>query len=61
MRSRRLTVGYLPAIWQDFTPRPAPLPYLRLRGRWLAETGFAVGAKIRVRVEPQRLILEVIE
>jgi hypothetical protein len=34
---------------------------LRLRGRWLAEAGFAVGAKIRVRVEPQRLILEVTE
>jgi len=38
-----------------------PLPYLRLRGRWLERAGFAVGAKIRVRVEPHRLILEIIE
>ena len=55
LRSRRLTVSYLPAPWPD------PLPYLRLRGRWLEQAGFAVGAQIRVRVEPHRLILEVID
>jgi hypothetical protein len=61
MRGRRLTVSYLPALWHEFTPRPEPLPYLRLRGRWLEEAGFPVGAQIRVRVEPHRLILEVID
>jgi hypothetical protein len=58
-RARRLTVSYLPAVWPAYTPRPAPLPYLRLRGRWLEDAGFAVGTKIRVRIERQRLILEV--
>lgn len=57
-RPRRLTVGSLPAPWPAYAPRPDPLPYLRLRGRWLQDAGFAVGAKIRVRVESQRLILE---
>jgi len=60
-RARHLTVSYLPAPWYDFAPCPDPLPYLRLRGRWLERAGFAVGAKIRVRVEPHRLILEVID
>jgi len=58
-RPRHLTVSYLPAVWPAYTPRPQPLPYLRLRGRWLQEAGFAVGAQIRVRVEARRLILEV--
>ncbi len=58
-RARRLTVGSLPAPWPEYTPRPDPLPYLRLSGRWLQDVGFAVGAKIRVRVESRRLILEV--
>ena len=35
------------------------LHYLRLRGRWLEDTGFAVGANIRVQVAQGRLILEV--
>jgi len=60
-RARRLTVGSLPAPWPAFTPFPGLLPYLRLRGRWLEAAGFAVGAKIRVRVESRRLILEVID
>jgi hypothetical protein len=58
-RARHLTVGYLPAVWPMHAPRPDPLPYLRLRGRWLKAAGFAVDTRIRVRVEPQRLILEV--
>ncbi len=37
------------------------MPSLRLQGRWLDTAGFAVGAHVRVRAEPQRLILEVIE
>jgi len=58
-RARRLTVGSLPAPWPAYTPRPEPLPYLRLRGRWLEDAGFRVGAHVRVRVESRRLILEV--
>ncbi len=37
------------------------MPYLRLLGRWLEAAGFPVGSHVRVQVEPQRLILEVIE
>lgn len=59
--ARRLTVGSMPAPWPAYTPRPDPLPYLRLRGRWLAAAGFAVGAQIRVQVAPGRLLLEVID
>ena len=58
-RARRLTVGSLPAPWPESSPRPDLLPYLRMHGRWLEQAGFAVGAKIRVRVEHHRLILEV--
>ena len=42
-RARRLTVGSLPAPWPAYTPRPDPLPYLRLRGRWLQDAGFRGG------------------
>lgn len=60
-RSRRLTVGYLPALWPELTPSPKPMPYLRLLGRWLEAAGFPVGSPVRAQVEPQRLILEVID
>lgn len=64
MSARRLTVSrqypesraarsrYLPI---------APMPFLRLRGRWLDEAGFAIGANVRVEVAAGRLVLEVIE
>jgi hypothetical protein len=35
-----------------------PLPFLRLRGRWLAEAGFPIGTKFRVDVAPGRLVIE---
>ena len=34
------------------------VPFLRLRGRWLAAAGFPVGARVVVRVEPGRIVLE---
>lgn len=34
------------------------VPFLRLRGRWLAAAGFPVGARVVVRVEPGRLVIE---
>ncbi len=64
MNARRLTVSrhypeshaarsrYLPA---------APMPFLRLQGRWLDQAGFAIGANVRVEVAAGRLVLEVIE
>lgn len=64
MNQRRLTVSrqypesraarsrYLPI---------APMPFLRLRGRWLDEAGFAIGANVRVEVSAGRLVVEVVE
>jgi hypothetical protein len=35
------------------------VPWIQMRGRWLNEAGFAIGAKVRVRVRPWRLVLTV--
>jgi hypothetical protein len=37
------------------------MPFLRLRGRWLDQAGFAIGANVRVEVAAGRLVLEVVE
>jgi hypothetical protein len=39
----------------------APMPFLRLRGRWLDQAGFTIGAPVRVEVSAGRLIVEVID
>ena len=36
-------------------------PTLRLQGRWLGHAGFPVGARVRVTVSPQRLIVDLVE
>jgi toxic protein SymE len=36
-----------------------PMPFLRLRGRWLKQAGFDIGARVRVSIEAGRLVLEV--
>jgi hypothetical protein len=33
------------------------VPWIQMRGRWLKAAGFAIGAKVRVRVQPGRLVL----
>ena len=68
LEPRHLTVGdYVPTErWVPMhkrrprpeTQRPIPAPYLRLQGRWLANAGFTIGAKVRVDVSPGRLIIE---
>ena len=37
--------------WTQFAP------FLRLRGRWLEQAGFAIGDDVEVVVEPGRLII----
>ena len=59
MKDRRLT---LTRALRDRPSRhgyrtPAVVPYLRARGRWLEQAGFHVGDRIRVSVEPGRLVL----
>ena len=64
MNSRRLRVTSLPEAlrWSPVSQRnSSPIPYLRLRGRWLEHAGFAVGSTVRVSMEPGRLVIEVAE
>ena len=37
------------------------IAYLRLRGRWLEDAGFAPGTPVRVEVSERRLVVEAIE
>lgn len=64
MQQRRLTVSrHYPdsrAACSRCLP-PAPMPFLRLQGRWLDQAGFAIGTNVRVEVAAGRLVLEVIE
>lgn len=63
MNSRRLTVSYTTPESRAARVREllAPMPFLRLQGRWLDQAGFAIGANVRVEVSNGRLVLEVIE
>lgn len=64
MHARRLTVSrQYPesrAARHRYAP-VTPMPFLRLRGRWLDEAGFTIGANVRVEVAAGRLVLEVVE
>ena len=48
---RRLTISYFCA------GAPTKKPYLRLKGKWLAQAGFKVGNQVKVEVEPDRLVI----
>lgn len=65
MNPRRLTVSSShPESRATRRPRyvpSAPMPFLRLRGRWLDAAGFAIGAPVRVVVSEGRLVVEVID
>lgn len=64
MHARRLTVSSLHPESRTRRPRyqpTTPMPFLRLRGRWLDAAGFAIGANVRVEVSAGRLVLEVID
>lgn len=65
--SRLLTIGDCP-VWEptNYDPGkvqpnrrpPSPMPFLRLKGRWLDHAGFAIGSKVRVEVSAGRLVIE---
>lgn len=64
MHARRLTVSRQYPESRAARPRTlptAPMPFLRLQGRWLDQAGFAIGVNVRVEVEAGRLVLEVVE
>ena len=62
MNARRLTVSSsLPESRAAHRHLPiTPMPFLRLRGRWLDQAGFTIGAPVRVEVSAGRLVVEVI-
>lgn len=60
MADRRLTVSrtYQPRAGTGWNPPlPKEVPFVRLRGQWLEEVGFSVGSRLRVMVQPGRLVL----
>ena len=64
MNQRRLTVSSSHPESRAAHPHllpSAPMPFLRLRGRWLDQAGFTIGAPVRVEVSAGRLIVEVID
>lgn len=64
MKPRRLTVTRThPEQAPSRCPRPslAPIPFLRLRGRWLEAAGFAIGKPVRVAIAQGLMVLEVID
>ena len=64
LKPRRLKVSYRQPqsrSSEPFKPELAPMPYVRLLGRWLDDAGFAIGRDIRVQVSAGKLVLEVVE
>lgn len=61
---KRLTVGKL---YYYYPPRkdappgtsncPVKVPWIQMKGRWLEELGFTVGAPVKVCISPGRLVL----
>jgi hypothetical protein len=56
MKARRLTVGY-----STGDSPGSDVPYLRLRGRWLKDAGFAIGRNVKVEVSEGRLMIEPVD
>lgn len=63
MKPRHLTVSYAHPESRAAYARAllAPMPFLRLQGRWLDAAGFAIGVNVRVEVSSGKLVLEVID
>ena len=66
MKPRRSTVSCtypaLRATRESYTEikEVPPIPALRLRGRWLAQAGFGIGARVEVIVTAGELVLRVL-
>ncbi len=69
IKERRLTIGDYVSESESNPPeskiekwvkRTRADPFLRLKGRWLAEAGFSIGGKVRVAVSPGRLVIEMV-
>ena len=63
-----LTIGKLYYYYtptQDAPPgtsnRSVTVPWIQMKGRWLNAAGFVIGAKIKVRASPGRLVLTLLQ
>jgi hypothetical protein len=48
IRDRKSHYGYV---------RPTEVPLLRVQGKWMEQAGFHIGNRVRVEVQPGRLVL----
>lgn len=64
LKPRCATVyGTSPALRTTYLPtaeEAPPIPALRLRGRWLAQAGFCIGARVEVIVTAGELVMKVL-
>lgn len=52
--TRKITISYSYLETQDKVER---IPFIRLRGKWLASFGFTLGQKISVQTSDKKLII----
>ena len=56
LRSCQVTMGG--DSYYDANGAVVPIPFLRLRGKWLDRAGFPIGVNLRITVEMGRLVIE---
>jgi hypothetical protein len=56
LRPRQIKMGSI--CYYDAEGDSVPVPFLRLKGKWLARAGFAIDANLRITVEMGRLVIE---
>ncbi len=55
---RLLTIGYSFYAYKRSQSQPSlAVPYLRLRGYWLRQAGFAVGQRVRIDILDGRITI----
>lgn len=52
---------YYPPLKSDtsYNPLPRPIPGLNLRGHWLQNAGFLIGAELTINIQHQKLVITV--
>ncbi|QQZ42327.1 type I toxin-antitoxin system SymE family toxin [Pseudomonas sp. SK3(2021)] len=56
-RFATIAADFYPPLDDAEYPRHRRVPWLRLRGHWLQQAGFAVNQKIRIQVSKNRLVI----
>ncbi|PXV86921.1 toxic protein SymE [Lachnotalea glycerini] len=45
-------------VYQSYNPQNQPMPEIRLKGKWLEESGFGIGQHIEVEIHNNTLIVK---